>query len=1490
MSEQEESDYTSEEEEEEDTTPQYSEEAIRLANEGIGSLLDDDQSTVDLGSKAGYVLVGKGTKRKKRYLNLALTILSVKKKDTDRKPIKGMTFDLKGNLEVQKNDEDAHYLGRVFTVVVDGTEQIRVYCDTTEDFAAWFEVLNTNKRKLDESTAGGGKKVAAEVNRFEQLWGNSEDVPLAASGQPSDASSPDAKSHKRVPTVTDSLHPPHYQSYLTKRGGTFKTWRKRWFVLEAFTLSYYKREGDKKPKARVSIDPECKVLPSVSNKKIKKKRPNAFCLETHGRTYYLDCDDNATKSDWLFNIRKTIEMAKDAVRGYEHQRSEKERENKRKSMALAASSDDGSNNASGSTNGSANGIRHAHTHSIESRIGHPDEDTTDEDEDDEDAESKEGGPAELDVLPGHNRTSTDGQKSLLKSPEERTADYLSKAQTWNRINETNSKDNTSQVEFYCMATKMRLPKPQNDKRRTSALGGITGLGGGSGGDTPIAASHIRIHQSQFMKDSRFPPNVDLSSLKYSGVGQHLCRSNVIESEAIAVYSRACVLDCPVYGDRAVEISIHVEDPRCRTDVEKPWACARFTLSQLLGSDSGQLRLPLILEGADSSNGGDSSDGISRIDKYGALNNPDRPHVYVCLSDVPYSNDMKTEICKTWGMQAQTYAFRSTNQELVVAREECHESLATFQVPLLYLKLRAAEWVANLKIVKERCEKLLKIFIEQDEARARDMQEAQAILEGVDGEHTSAEINQAKKRLASLKKELGRRQSTEERSKWVITHMQSHNRIVSQYSAAIDLLTPLFQQIPPNAYQNKCISLTFKKSADKKKSALRMLPTNLHLCWWRVYQPDELPVDDQDFETLTSRGIVEAGGAPHHPPGTPGRHSRCSTGMTKSDKRRSMMPMARQNSLDSSVMRSRQAQAVSSPAVSIALGSGESKVAGGSGDDDSDDDEETNHGHEGTNFQKSFYADGKGAHDTVYDTVTFGAPAAHVLGFKKGGLRALLLKRGKLLAGEHEQETENDKYTQVQWFYRDEENAEQGPYDTASMRDWYKQGYFGSNIKTRLETDEADDWIPLEERFPDPELAFPEEYGQEAMKAIREALEEAELAAEFGNDGKKGKKGKDEMRQDAEALNLKIDQRRDLIVCQALSALVLSFGARLEVLGARSDKFLKQLAHVGYLFQVESLVSTHGDEQGMLDDFIEAMKELRKFSFRLSELGGQQVASDLWKKRENLTQIRGRMAATTESSDKYKKLDEAAQILEEHIRNSMEMAEVQWYYCDDDNAVQGPFPASHMKGWYPDYLDDSVRILKEGEGAELWMTIGERFVGTEPFPSPSIAAVRVGKGVQEISIERSKNTCVLTLKVPSHLFAKLPDKLKNGGDIPVFPILIQQGINEFQTISNLTGSRSKIQGVVNKDALKMYRHYMTCIEEQAVLIGLDQDEIDVSRQLFIDFETVVQKENPRKKNVEILQGAQVLTRSLRGGRGTCCKSAKDRTSMVRAAINVVVIVY
>ena len=645
--------------EDSDSGPEFSEEAMKIANEGLDSLLDDGNNVDDgLGSKEGFVSVSKNASTKyikKRFLSLKKSILVVKKKESDRKIL--TQFDLKeDSLEFSKNDEDASYLGRCFTINKEKKELLRIFTNTVEEFAEWFEVLNQNKTKLDETSSGGGQKVAAEVNNFLDLWAVAPEEELhSPKHDRADGASESTPHQPHRQSNTESLHPPMYSSFMSKRGGTFKTWRKRWFVLEAFTLCYYKKEGDKRPKATVSIDVNCNVLPSVENKKIKKKRPNAFCLVTRGRTYYLDCEDNKTKSNWLFNIRKTIAMAQAAVQDYEKGVQEKKRADKKRLSVMSGAPPPGSGRKAhqGEHTGGAQGGHKGHKSraSIESRIGHDEEDTTDEE-----GETKEGGGEDDDgdrpeALPGEGGGATATKKGNRKNsrkktrdiskggssdkdePEEKVVEYLGQAQTWNRINETNIKAETTQVEFYCVTTQMR-PPPRSGKRRTSTQGSMgvhrNNPSSGSvhltvGGNStlkPINSSHIRVQQSMFIKESRFPPNVDLSSLKYNGIGQHPFKSNTVEKEPIAVYARACVVDCPLYGDRAIEVSLHVDDPRCNNNPEKSWCKARFTLSELMGSDKGRLRIPLVLEPLTTTT---TPLGVSvSSDRYGPVTSTNRP--------------------------------------------------------------------------------------------------------------------------------------------------------------------------------------------------------------------------------------------------------------------------------------------------------------------------------------------------------------------------------------------------------------------------------------------------------------------------------------------------------------------------------------------------------------------------------------------------------------------------------------------------------------------------------------------------------------------------------------------------------------------------------------------------------------------------------------------------------------------------------------------------
>lgn len=77
-------------------------------------------------------------------------------------------------------------------------------------------------------------------------------------------------------------------------------------------------------------------------------------------------------------------------------------------------------------------------------------------------------------------------------------------------------------------------------------------------------------------------------------------------------------------------------------------------------------------------------------------------------------------------------------------------------------------------------------------------------------------------------------------------------------------------------------------------------------------------------------------------------------------------------------------------------------------------------------------------------------------------------------------------------------------------------------------------------------------------------------------------------------------RLDMCISQALSALTASFCRQLELAMQHPPErcFFKLINSVGFLFQVESLLSTQGKELGMLEDFSAAVDALKNVTFVL----------------------------------------------------------------------------------------------------------------------------------------------------------------------------------------------------------------------------------------------------------------------------------------------------
>ncbi|XP_032319971.1 inositol polyphosphate 4-phosphatase type II [Camelus ferus] len=136
--------------------------------------------------------------------------------------------------------------------------------------------------------------------------------------------------------------------------------------------------------------------------------------------------------------------------------------------------------------------------------------------------------------------------------------------------------------------------------------------------------------------------------------------------------------------------------------------------------------------------------------------------------------------------------------------------------------------------------------------------------------------------------------------------------------------------------------------------------------------------------------------------------------------------------------------------------------------------------------------------------------------------------------------------------------------------------------------------------------------------------------------------------------------------------------------------------------------------------------------------------------------------------------------------------------------------------------------------------------------------------------------VVEVKLPARMFETLPLQIKEGQLLHVYPVLFNVGINEQQTLAERFGDVS-LQESINQENFELLKEYYTIFMEKMPpdYISHFQEQNDLKGLLENLHQNIQAK---KRKNVEIMWLAATICRKLNGIRFTCCKSAKDRTSM------------
>eukprot|EP01027_Heterolobosea_sp_BB2_P013998 GEZU01020139.1.p1 GENE.GEZU01020139.1~~GEZU01020139.1.p1 ORF type:complete len:701 (-),score=127.54 GEZU01020139.1:368-2470(-) len=104
--------------------------------------------------------------------------------------------------------------------------------------------------------------------------------------------------------VMQNINSSEKNGWLTKRGGSVKTWKKRFCILRGSVLFYYKDRNDTEPKGYVDIAGHCvrRMRPAEATLEVDKK--NCLKIVCPERTWYMYAEKSEEIDDWAASMRQ----------------------------------------------------------------------------------------------------------------------------------------------------------------------------------------------------------------------------------------------------------------------------------------------------------------------------------------------------------------------------------------------------------------------------------------------------------------------------------------------------------------------------------------------------------------------------------------------------------------------------------------------------------------------------------------------------------------------------------------------------------------------------------------------------------------------------------------------------------------------------------------------------------------------------------------------------------------------------------------------------------------------------------------------------------------------------------------------------------------------------------------------------------------------------------------------------------------------------------